>query len=306
MSISAEQFRVGSFACVFGNRERLPESIERFDEICSARGLSLSLAKMGCKTFWQMTEPVESYIYQCISDTLAISGLLAKDINRIVFTTMDKNVRYLDENFVCNILNHLGLVNSIPIFISMQQCASSLAALKYSCGLFVDENVEHVLMVAFDFVIDDRDRIQSYALFGDAVTSCVVTRDATKGLSVSACGVNLDFTGLLGKDDFGSRKSVAKNTLKTVFDKGNASIAEIEYCFSTNFYKPIATFNASVCGIHSSKLFIETLSSRAHCGNCDWMMNLSYYEQHTGFELGKKYLVQSYAPGFFACSLLTT
>jgi 3-oxoacyl-[acyl-carrier-protein] synthase-3 len=158
--------------------------------------------------------------------------------------------------------------------------------------------------VAFDFVVDDGDRIQPFALFGDAVTSCMITRGDAAGLSLLSYGVNVDFAGLLGRDDFQSRKGVADITLKRVLEEGNIRIEDVECCFSTNLFRPIALFNASICGIHRSKLCIDTLKSHAHCGNCDWMMNLVHYGQNAGFTRGKKYLVQSYAPGFFACGIL--
>lgn len=304
MPTYAEYLRIGSFASKFGDRERVPESIEGFDEICSARGLNLSLLSMGCGTFWQMTEPIESYITKCVSETLSASGVAAKCLNHIVFATVDKSVRYLDQDFARNILDYLGLVNCVPTLISMQQCVSSLAALNHACALFADATVNHVIVVAFDFVVDDSDRIQPFALFGDAVTSCMITRGNAAGLSLLSYGVNVDFAGLLGRDDFQSRKKVAEISLERVLKEGNARIEDVERCFTTNLFKPLALFNASSSGIHSSKLCIDTLKSRAHCGNCDWMMNLNHYGQYAGFVRGQKYLVQSYAPGFFACGLL--
>jgi 3-oxoacyl-[acyl-carrier-protein] synthase III len=77
----------------------------------------------------------------------------------------------------------LGLANCVPTFISMQQCASSLAAVHYAYGLMAGAGEgKYVIVVAFDFVLQDADRIQSFALFGDAVTSCLLTKNYVSGL----------------------------------------------------------------------------------------------------------------------------
>ena len=305
MSTATEQrMRLGSFACEFGDRERAPESIEGIAAICAARGLTGSLATMGCGMFWQMTRPIESYITRCVSDTIAASGVPATAISHIVFSTMDDGLRRLERNFVRTILRELGLVNCIPVLMSMQQCAGSLAALDHARRLLADANVHHVIVVAFDFVVDDAERIHPFALFGDAVASCMMSRGDAAGLSLIAYKMNTDFAGIMGTDSFESRKRVAVATLNGVLEDGGTGLKEVEKCFSTNFYKPIATFNAGVCGLQRGQLCIDTLNSRAHCGNCDWMINLIHHQRHTGMTPGKRYLVQSLAPGFFACGLL--
>ncbi|MCY1079426.1 hypothetical protein [Archangium lansingense] len=259
---------------------------------------------MGCRTFWQMTQPIESYVGRCVSQSIAGSGVSPKSVNYIVFSTMDNNLRHLDVNFARNILEELGLVNCVPVFVSMQQCASSLAALNYARGLFLDPNVNHVLVVAFDFVVEDADRIQPFALFGDAVTSCMMVRGAETGLSLLSYGVNMDFAGLLGRDNFESRKRLVLTTQDGALKESSTHLDDVEMCFSTNFYKPISLFNAGVSGIKRNRLCVETLNTRAHCGNCDWMLNLMHYQECVGLTRGKKYLVQAFAPGFFACGLL--
>jgi hypothetical protein len=153
-------------------------------------------------------------------------------------------------------------------------------------------------------VVDDAERIKPFALFGDAVASCVLSREVGEELAFVSYSVNLDFSGLVGRDSFESRETVAARTLSQALDQGGARIAEIEKFFSTNVFKPLALFNADICKIPRARLYIETLRERAHCGNCDWLINLLHYRERSGWMRGKKYLIQSPAPGFFACALL--
>jgi len=299
-----ERLELSAFACEFGDRERAFDSIEGLAALCTAHGLGLSLSAMGCGTFWQMTRPLESYVRSCVAKTLAASGVAAESVGCMVFATMDNNLQKLDQNFTRNVLADSGLVNCIPVLVTMQQCVSSLAAVEYARRAFDDPRVQHAIVVAFDFVTADADRVRPFALFGDAVTSCMVSRSDGKGLALSAYGVNVDFAALSGRDSFESRKRVAVTTLEQVLARAGVTLESIERCFSTNFYKPVALFNAGACGVPRAKLYIDSLKTRAHCGNCDWMINLEHYREHVGFTAGKKYLVQSFAPGFFACAVL--
>jgi len=295
---------VVGFAYELGDRERAPETIENFSQICADRGLSLSLTAMGCGTFFQMTKPVAGYVIRAARQTLQISGTPAAAVDAVVFATTDQNLRVLDDAFTREVSTELGLINATPTLVSFRQCASSLAALDYGAKLFLDERTQNVLVVAFDFVVDDAERIKPFALFGDAVTSCMLKREPGAGLTLLSCGVNVDFAGLSGSDSFESRQQAASSTLATVLADGHATKADIEKVFSTNIYKPLAMFGADTCRIPRSRLYIETLRERAHCGNCDWMLNLIHYQERHGLSARKKYIVQAPAPGFFACALL--
>lgn len=302
MTALNERVRLSAFACEFGDRERAAESIEGYQEICQQEGIGLSLAAMGCKTFWQMTGPIESYVVKSVNSTLASSGVPADQVDHIIFSTMDKSLRHLDPDFARTVLSETDLTNCVPAFLSMQQCVASLGAVDYARRLFADERVNYVLLVSFNFVPEEWKRIQSFALFGDAVTSCLMSRNT--GLTVLSHAVGTDYAGLMGKDNFESRKQVVVTTMKRILDESGTKIEDVEKCFTTNLFRPVAWFNASVAGIHRTQLYIDTLPTRAHCGNCDWMINLHQHQTDAGFPPGKRYLVQSFAPGFFSGAIL--
>lgn len=298
---------LGGFACQFGDRERTPDSIEGIQEICQAQGVGLSLTAMGCKTFWQMTRPIESYVVRCVQDTIAASGVAPADVDHVVFSTMDKHLRHLGQDFARDVLAETGLVHCMPVLLSMQQCAGSLAAVDHARRLLEGGGARRVIVVAFDFVPDDAQRVQPFALFGDAVASFMMTRAddaAPGGLGLLAYAADVDFAGLIGKDNFATRKQLVVATMRRALDESGVRLEAVDRCFTTNFFKPVALFNAGVCGVHRTQLAIDTLSTRAHCGNCDWILNLVHHQQQHGFKPDTPYLAQAFAPGFFACALL--
>jgi len=304
MSNYLEKIKIGAFACEYGDLKRSPESIEDFTNLCSSLKIDSHFNLLGCGSFWQMTKPVEFYIARSIEKTLAESNIAADRVDRIVFSTTDSVMQDINTQLAAHILEKLNLVNCVPIFISMQQCASSMAALDHAHYLFENNNVNNVIVVSIDYIVEESKRITPYALFGDAVASCMVSRGDNAGFSLMSYSVNLDFSGLVGKDDFNSRKAVAKKCLDEVLSVHHLSMDNVEKYFSTNLFKPLALFNSATFGVSKSKLYIETLFDRAHCGNSDWMINLIDYLDSVGIQRGKYYLIQSSAPGFFSCALI--
>lgn len=152
-----------------------------------------------------------------------------------------------------------------------------------------DETVENVVLVAFDSVASDEDRVQPFALFGDAMAPCLIGRSGP-GLTLDGFRVGIDALGLRGSDSFESRKRIAGEAQGTALSRADTGTDHVLTCFSTNFYKPAALFTASLCGIPEAKLAIPTLSRRTHCGNCDWLVDLAEHSQTRGFRAGVKYL----------------
>jgi 3-oxoacyl-[acyl-carrier-protein] synthase III len=302
MDTNSASVKLTAFASVYGETTRSTDSIENFDELCQAQGLSMGMKMMGAESFTQIDRPIEKCIKECIEKTLATSGLKNDAIDYVIFTTVDKNLKHLNENFILDILGALNFTNCVPVLLSLQQCVSSVSAIDYAAKLLNNPNTENVIVVAFDKVYEEKDRIRSFAFFGDAVTSCLV-HTKNEGLALLSYDISLDYQGVLGNDDFKSRREMMVKTLENVFSATDITVQDVTKCFATNLYRPIAQFNVSASGIKGKQLYIKTLKDYGHCGNCDWMMNLEHYQQETGFEKGQKFMVQSFAPGFFAASL---
>jgi 3-oxoacyl-[acyl-carrier-protein] synthase-3 len=305
MTSRFEDVNIGSFARVVGDAKCEAQSIPGFDELWSSAGSGADFGMMGCRSFRKMSSPVEGYIVDCVKQTLAKHGTGPEEVDCVVFSMMDATLGLLGADFVIRILDPVGMVNCIPVVLSYQQCCSSLAALTYGWQLFADEAVKNVVVVAFDFKADDKDRVWPFALFGDAVTACMISRRPGKGFRLVASSVGVDYDGLMGRDSFASRQKVARATLNKVSCGTGILHTEVTRIFPTNMYKPLMLFNAAAAGIEKSKLhFSDTLQKYGHCGNPDWMMNLIDYDESVGINDGEAYLALALAPGFFACSLL--
>lgn len=296
---------IGSFARVLGDAVGKPEEVPDFDALWQAASPGAEFATMGCGTFRKMSEPVDGYVVESIRQTLKEQQVAAAEVDRVVFATSDALLGELGPDFAARVLHSVGMSSSVPLVLSYQQCCSSLAALAYGWELFRDARVTHVVLVFLDVTPDDRDRVRSFALFSDAVTSCLISRDRPGAVRLLASAVHTDEAGLRGEDSFASRQQAARAALSEVFEDGGAVLADVEKVFPTNLYWPVTVFNAAAAGITREKLhFADTLRSYGHCGNSDWLINLVDHQDRVGIRPAATYLAQASAPGFFACALL--
>jgi 3-oxoacyl-[acyl-carrier-protein] synthase-3 len=294
---------VGSFACVFGDVEAEAEDSPGFDALWQAASPGTDFAAMGCGTFRRISGPVGPYVIEAVQRTLQDAAVPAAEVDHVVFATSDPTLALLSPDLAVDVLEAVGAVGAVPHLLSMQRCCSSLTALQHAGNLFADPDVTDVVVVGLDFTPDDRDRVQSYALFGDAVAGCLLSRRSPGLVRLLASAVRVDPDGLRGQDSFGSRKKVADRALAAVL--GGRPLSGVTAVFAANLYKPLASFNAAASGVKAAQMhFVDALAAYGHCGNADWMINLVDHHERTGIRPGETYLAQSLAQGFFACALL--
>jgi 3-oxoacyl-[acyl-carrier-protein] synthase-3 len=303
--MTSEEVGIGWFACAFGDQECKPENIPDFDALWQAASPGTEFAAMGCGTFRKMSGPAEAYIVDAVRRTLQYADVPPADIGHIVLATSDPILARLPRDLAIGVLDAVGLVDCVPHLLSFQRCCGSLTALPHGRQLFSDPNVTHVVMVALDFTQDDRDRVRSYALFGDAAASCLLTRRDPGLVRLVSSAIHVDQDGLAGRDSFASRKKVADRALSSVLHTSGRTLDQITKVFAANLHQPLTLFNATAADIRLDKLhFADTLAAYGHCGNCDWMINLLDYHERVGILPAESYLAQATAPGFHACALL--
>ncbi|WP_333737397.1 hypothetical protein [Streptomyces sp. IBSBF 2806] len=296
---------IGSFACVFGDQRRKPHDIPGFEALWDERSSGADFSAMGCETFRTMTAPVEEYVIEAVRRTLDDGAVAPADVDYLVLATSDARLAALGADFAARLLDALGLVDCVPVLLSYQQCCSSLTALRHGHDLLLgDPDARHAVLVSLDFTPDDDDRVRSFALFGDAVASCLISRSGQGLVRLLASAVRADHEGLLGRDSFVSRQRAAQSALTRAGASAGRRATDVTRVFPTNLYAPITLFNASIAGLHRDRLhFAGTLAAYGHCGNSDWLINLVDHHDETGIRPGETHLAVSSAPGFFACAL---
>lgn len=294
---------IGSFACVVGDVEGRPEHIPGFEDLWRAVSPDTAFAAMGTGTYRKMTGPLVPYLVDCVAKVLSAHGVRAAEVDRLVLATSDAVLGLLGRDVAVEVMRAAGLTACVPAIVSLQQCCSSLEALRYGWGL-LGADARNVVLVALDFTPDDRDRVKSFALFGDAVAGCLISRDHGD-LTLAGTGLAADFSGMIGQDTFASRQAVARAALDQAFRQAGRVPGDVTKIFTSSLFAPIVSFNAMAAGQARELLHFQGPMTRyGHCGNADWLINLMDYTDKSGPERGALYLAQASAPGFFACALL--
>lgn len=300
--------RIGAFARDFGELELKPDQIPGFERRWEELSGGASFSLMGCERFRKMDAPVEDHIVRCVGRTLADAGVDPADVDHLVVSTKELCLPAVHGGFMPSVLERAGLTRCTPLLLSLQRCSVGLTALGYARRLFEGPDVQNVVVVAFDVTARDEDRVRSFAIFGDAVTSCLLRRpaaaaggDGPVGLRLLSSALSVDYEGLFGRDTFATRQEVASRALAEVVAGSGEPLEAATAVLPTNLFKPLTMFSAAAAGLNAAKLqFADGLASYGHCGDCDWMINLVHYDETVGMRAGDTYVVLASAPGFFA------
>ena len=296
---------VGAFVGVFGKVERGFETITNLEGLLAEHKIPIGLEAMGCGKFGQSELPCDALLNEAITGSLEAAGLAPDTITYLILATSDNHLNQIDDSFAARILDACKLSRATPLLVSLQKCASSIAALELARTLLSAKGFGSAIVVGFDALgNDDAERIKPFALFGDAAASCIVSVDLPLQFRIEAVGTAVDVAGLNRQDSMESRKIAVLSTIEEVCRAADISIDQIEACFSTNLFKPVAMFNAGISGLPIARLATPTATERGHCGNADWMINLAAFQQDQGLTRGARYLAQAFAPGFCASALL--
>lgn len=295
---------VGAVSCAFGAVERDFDSIENLDDVLAAHRIPMSLDMMGCRTFRQSELPVDPLVNEAVAGSLAVASLAPESVTHVFLATSDNHLHQVDNDLAARVLTKAGLTHALPILVSMQKCASSIVALDLAAKLVADRAAATALVVGFDVIgNNDAERVKPFALFGDAAACCVVSSGHPLELQLASVGAEVDPEGLAHQDTMESRKVAVRKAMDIVTEASGVTLDQISACFSTNLFKPVAMFNASISGLKAGQLSLLTAATHAHCGNADWMINLAAHSRQVGLIPDAHYMAQSFAPGYAACAL---
>jgi 3-oxoacyl-[acyl-carrier-protein] synthase-3 len=290
-------------ACELGELQReiaaLPDAQQRFRAV----KLPLNTQLLGCRDFRQSLKSECALVSASIAKTLRQTEQDPAAVDMLIIASADSRClgRSLDTK---TLLEANGLSRAVPLGTTLQECASLVAAIATAVSYLSNSSLQNILVASVDIVRDDSDRILPTGVLSDAAASCLISRSVRRDFDVIATCSRVDLKGMKGLDDFGSRKRLALEVSERVLQDGNASIDKLRKVFSTNFFQPVAQFNAAALGLRKDQLYFEHSLQTAHCACADPLVGLSHFQAKNSFRAGEQLLLQSYAPGFLAAALL--
>lgn len=293
----------GGISVELGSRravQSIPDVEEKFRE-CK---LPMSAGLLGYEYFYESNLASEESISRAISRTLAATGVSARDVQMLIMASAD--VSFLaDRQLLPRLLQRLGLSSALPLTITSQECTGLLSAIHLAHSYVRGKSFSNILVVSCDRARDDVQRIQTFGVVSDAVAACVVSSSGGMDFLVKGFSHASDLRGMRGEDDFANRKSLTIAGTDKVFAGSGTSLADVKKVFGTNFFKPVAKYNASALGLVEHQLYMERAPEFGHCLCADPLLNLGVYlDSEQDCDRGDLFLLQAYAPGFLASMLV--
>lgn len=293
----------GGISVELGSR-RAVESIAGVGEKFRECKLPMSAGLLGYEYFHESNLTPEEPISRAISRTLAATGVAAHDVQMLIVASAD--VSFLaDRQLLPRLLQRLGLSSALPLTVTSQECTGLLSAINLAHDYVQGKSFNNILVVSYDRARDEAQRIQPFGVVSDAVVACLVSSSGRMDFLVKGFSHVSDSRGMRGEDDFANRKSLTIAGTEQVLASSGASLASVKKVFGTNFFKPVAKYNASALGLVEHQLYMERAPEFGHCLCADPLLNLGAYVD-SGQDCGPDdlFLLQAYAPGFLASMLI--
>lgn len=285
-----------------GQEQRDLDSIANVAEQFKAIRLPYNKQLIGCNAFMQHKGEVYDLIASVLRGCLEKSGIPPAEFSHLYIVSADLTPLVADRTQMVRLLNQHGLLHAVPMLITGLECTGLITTLQIASQQ-VNNDGGKALVVSFDLESSDLRRIKPFGVVSDAATCTVVSAQSGEYEWLGAVNQS-EIKGMSGEDDFESRQQLASQVTQKTLSHASVQMSDIKWIFSTNFYKPIADFNASTLGIERGLIYGQTMLDYGHCVCSDALLNLDHYTQQNAPLSGELYMLQAYAPGFMAVAII--
>jgi 3-oxoacyl-[acyl-carrier-protein] synthase III len=294
---------LGGITIELGDSIREVEAIPGAREKFAALKLPMSSALLRYRHFRESTLAPDEAIARVMERCLKSTGVTASGIDMFILTSAD--ARFLaDRKLLPNLLKRHGMLRAVPMAIVSQECTGLLSAIHIACTHIRNGLNQRILVASYDRGEADAHRIQPFGVISDAAAACLVSSMDPLDFSVLGFAQYGDVHGMHGEDNLDQRQALINKVTAAVLAEASMSLKEVSKVFSTNFFWPLATYNATTAGFSTNLLHEETLLDVAHCLSADALINLDHYHRKPAGQPGDRYLLQAFAMGLLASMLV--
>lgn len=288
-----------------GDLHRSVDSIGGVEELFRKHKLPMNPALLNYGNFHQSTLDASECIARVLATALMASGVAPEHVDMLILTSADLGFLAADRQFMPALLERAGLMRALPLALTAQECAGLLSALDMGWGFVESGRYSNVLVVSYDKAASEAQRVQPFGIVSDAAVACMVSSVQPLGLSLRRFALRADLAGMRGNDDFASRKALISTVTGDLLGPERVALSDIGKVFTTNFFRPLASFQASCLGLSAHQLYIDQAPEVGHCLGADPLLNLATYLRDHPVATGDSlHLLQAYAPGLLAAMLV--
>lgn len=207
--------------------------------------------------------------------TLRAARLDPSDIDAMILCSTSIRTRSEDDGaLVQTVLRGIGLGDIAFYGITLNRCTNLLAALDLAAALVEAGRYQRVLAITIDRVLDEADRMGSYALFSDGAASCVVGAhdDGPDGYQILGCANAQDIESLEWKREISADLSRRVNEL--LLAPHGMKVGDLAGVMHLNIFTPLVVMKERQAGFTAEQIHTDNVARVGHCYAADSLINL--------------------------------
>ncbi len=263
--------------------------------------LPMNAKLLGFDHFHRMTVAPAVALARAARASVARAGISPDVIDLVVIASADTGF-VGDRAWYARLLHESGTHAALPMTVGSQECTTLLAAIELAAQAIRSGMHRRVLVLSYDQAHHDSDRVKAFGVLSDAAAACVVSGVETLDWQIRAFAQRADAAGMLGGDTFDSRKALLATTTQEVMRRAGVDIGQVFRFFSTNFFRPLTSFNAASIGVGLDRLVARPEAGHFLCA--DPLANAARFLEEGAPVEGELHMLQAYAPGLIASMLL--
>ncbi|KPB36986.1 MupB [Pseudomonas savastanoi pv. phaseolicola] len=247
-----------------------------------------------------------------VAHSLTASGRHASDIDAVfLISSMVDAQNNIDAQWLADLSTRLGM-ETIPFYaVGLAGCAGFHAGLKCASAMVASGDLKNALLLSFDQSGGDLQRVYGEGsdfiyVTGDAVSSCLVSRDAHQ-LPYKLCG-HVQYTSNTRQiENFSSETDMRSISalMKRTYQQSSIPAASVSRFICNNYTLEATRLFCQLSGINHGKAVTRQLPRFAHCFGSDNLINLKQLEMDKELSAGDHILLFSTGPFQMGACIIT-
>ncbi len=241
--------------------------------------------------------PLEELAIDSGCATLQAAGVAPGSIDALVLCSTsivgpaDDHGRFFER-----VLSGIGLADIAFYGLTLNRCTNLLAGIDLASALVAAGRYQRVLVITTDLVLDEADRMASYALFSDGAASCLVSAEpATDGYQLLAAANAQQASSLHWTKEISS--DLSRQVNQRLLDPFGLELSEVCGLMHLNIFTPLLVMKERQAGFASEQLFTANIERSGHCFAADPLINLVDQAAAGEVHPGHHYLLAASVPG---------
>ena len=194
--------------------------------------------------------------------------------------------------FFADVLTGLGLDDVGFYGITLNRCTNLLAGIDLATALVAAGRYRRVLVITTDRVLDEAERMVSYALFSDGAASCLISSEpAGTAYQVLGCANAQQAGSLVSTAEISSE--LARTVNDRLLEPHGMKLGDVCGVMHLNVFLPLVTMKERQAGYTAEQIYTGNVTRVGHCYAADPLINLLDRQTHPGHH----YLLAASVPG---------